>query len=90
MVMDLEERVGRPERRVGELEGTFGFLVEQIEGVHRDVIGFKEETRRNFARVNGRLDNMDGRLDKVETEVRKLRQDLPGIVGDAMRDVLDK
>jgi hypothetical protein len=31
---------------------------------------------------------MDGRLDRVETEIRGLRTDLPRIVGDTMREVL--
>jgi hypothetical protein len=57
-----------------------------------------EQTRRNgddlaavktrLDRVEGRLDGVEGRLGHVEHEVRKLRDDMPSIVGGAMREVL--
>ena len=41
-----------------------------------------------MGKVDGRLDKVDGRLGVVEKEVRSLHNDMPGIVGTAMRDVL--
>ena len=89
-------------RRVGELEGGFGFMTQQVQAVHRDLLGFQEQTDQRFDKVDRRLDLMDGRLDKmdgrldrvegrlgrVETEVRQLREELPSVVGDVMREVL--
>ncbi len=93
--MDVEAEIRDLKRRVGELEGSFGFLTQQVQGVHRDLLGFQEQTNQRFDKIDTRLDRMDGRLDrmegrlgKVETEVRSLREDLPSVVGDVMREVL--
>jgi tetrahydromethanopterin S-methyltransferase subunit G len=81
--VDVESEIRDLKRRVGEIEGSFGFLTEQVKGVHRDLLGFQEGTEQRF-------DKIDGRLDKVEGEVRGLRGDMPGIVGDAMREVMQE
>jgi len=95
MAMDVEAEIRDLKRRVSELEGSFGFLTEQVRGVHRDLLGFQgemrafqRETAENFDKVDGRLDRMDGRIGRVEAEVRQFREDMPSIVGDAMRAVL--
>ena len=100
--MDVEAEIRDLKRRVGELEGGFGFMTQQVQAVHRDLLGFQEQTDQRFDKVDRRLDLMDGRLDKmdgrldrvegrlgrVETEVRQLREELPSVVGDVMREVL--
>lgn len=95
MAIDVEFEIRDLKRRVGELEGSFGFLIEQVKGVHRDLIGFQAETRERFDIVEGRLDRVElevgelrGEVGELRGEVRQLREDMPGIVGDAMRDVL--
>jgi len=72
--MDVEAEIRDLKRRVGELEGSFQFLTTQISGVHRDLLAFQESAT--------------GRFDQLHQELRSLRQDLPGIVGDAVRGVL--
>jgi predicted nuclease with TOPRIM domain len=93
--MDVEAEILDLKRRVGELEGGFGFLTQQVQGVHRDLLGFQQQTNRRFDkvderldRVEGRLGRVEGRLDRVEAEVRQLREELPTVVGDVMREVL--
>ena len=86
MVMDVEAEIRDLKRRVGQLEGSFGFLSEQIKGVHRDLHAFQAETKQQFAKIDARLDKHDGRFDRLEKEVRTLRADLPGIVGAAVRE----
>jgi archaellum component FlaC len=95
MAMNVEAEIPDLKRRVGELEGAFGFLMQQVKSVHRDLLGFQAKTEQHFERINGqfdkvdgRLDKADGRLDRLEKEVRELRKDLPGIVGNTMREVL--
>jgi archaellum component FlaC len=88
MAMNVEAEIRDLKRRVSELEGSFGFLTNQVKGVHRDLLGFQEKTEQRFDKVDGRLDNVEGRLDRVEKGVKDLRHDMPGIVGDAMREVL--
>jgi archaellum component FlaC len=93
--MDVEAEIRDLKRRVGELEGSFSFLTQQVQGVHRDLLGFQEQTNQRFDKVDGRFGKVDGRLDGVESEVRGLkaevrglREELPSIVGDVMREVL--
>ena len=81
MAMDVEAEIRDLKRRVSEIEGSFGFLTEQIKGVHKDLLAFQ-------ARTENRFDTVDGRLDRVERGVRGLREEMPGIVGDAMRAAL--
>jgi predicted nucleic acid-binding Zn-ribbon protein len=87
MTMNIEAEIRDLKRRVGELEGSFGFLTEQVKSVHRDLLKFQTKTEQNFDKVNGRLDKHDGRFDRLEKEVRDLRKDMPGIVSSAMREV---
>jgi uncharacterized protein YoxC len=93
--MDVEAEIRDLKRRVGELEGGFGFLTQQVQGVHRDLLGFQQQTNRRFDKVDGRFDKVDSRFDKVEADIRgvkadvaSLRKELPSVVGDAMREVL--
>jgi|SRR5215211_2064302 len=95
MAMNVEAEIRELKRRVSELEGSFGFLTRQIKGVHRDLLAFQTRTEQfqarteQFqARTEQRFDKVDGRLDRVEKDVRALRQDMPGIVGSAVREVL--
>ena len=95
MAMNVEAEIRDLKRRVSELEGSFGFLTNQDKDVHRDLLAFQENTEQRFDRVegrfgqvDGRLDGVDGRLDRVEKGVKDLRHDMPGIVSDAMREVL--
>ena len=95
MVMDVEAEIRDLKRRVGELEGGFGFLTQQVQAVHRDLLEFQEQTDQRFDKIDRQFDKVDARLDRVETEVRglkvevaSLRKDLPAVVGDVMREVL--
>ena len=93
--MDVEGEIRDLKRRVGELEGGFGFLTQQVRAVHLDVLnshdkidGRLDQADGRFDKVEGRLDRVEGRLMRVETEVRQLREELPTVVGDVMREVL--
>ena len=102
MAMNVEAEIRDLKRRVSELEGSFGFLTRQISDVHKDLLAFEAKTEQRFGQVDKRFDQIDGRLDKVEGRLNRvenrigrveggvngLREDLPGIVGDAMRAVL--
>jgi len=88
MTMDVEAEIRDLKRRVSEIEGSFGFLTEQVKGVHRDLLAFQAKTEQRFDKVDDSLDRIDGRLDRVETGLRGLRSDMPKIVGETMREVL--
>ncbi len=88
MGMNIEAEIRDLKRRVGEIEGSFGFLPQQIKGMHKDLLAFQAKTEQRFDQVEGRLDKIDGRLDLLDRGLRGLRTDMPKIVGDAVRDVL--
>ena len=95
MSMDVEAEIRDLKRRVGELEGSFGFLTRQVGDVHKDLLAFEARTEerfdkvdQHFDKVDGRLDKIDGRLDHLDTGLRGLRTDMPKIVADTMREVL--
>jgi hypothetical protein len=86
--MDVEAEIRDLKRRMGELEGSFGFLTRQVGAVHTDLLEFEKKTEQNFKNVDQRFDQVDKRLDRLEQDVRGLRADMPEIVGDTMREVL--
>ena len=95
MSMNIEAEIRDLKRRVGEIEGSFGFLTQQIKSVHKDLLAFQAKTEQRFEHVNGRIDKVDGRLNKVDGRLdhidrglRGLRTDMPKIVGNALRDAL--
>jgi hypothetical protein len=95
MVMDVEAEIRDLKRRVGELEGSFGFLTEQVKGIHRDLLGFQARTEARFDKVEAGLGAVQRDVGAVQKdvgtlrkEVSSLRKDLPEIVGNAVRDVL--
>src|SRR5690242_2051372 len=95
MSMDVEAEIRDLKRRVGELEGSFGFLTRQVGDVHKDLLAFEARTEerfdkvdQHFDKVDGRLDKIDGRLDHLDTGLRGLRTDMPKIVSETMREVL--
>src|SRR5215208_3152524 len=99
MAMNVEAEIRDLKRRVSELEGSFGFLTRQVKDVHKGLLAFEARTQQRFDKVDGRFEKVDGRFNKVEGRLdrvegkldhidrglRGLREDMPGIVGDAIR-----
>ena len=86
MAMDVEAEIRDLKRRVGEPEGSFGFLTQQVKAVHKDLLEFETKTEQRFNKVDERFDQVDRRFDKLERQVDGLAKALPGIVGDAVRE----
>lgn len=93
MSMNVEAEIRDLKRRVSELEGSFGFLTQQVQTVHKDLLAFQEKTEQRFDKVDGRFDTIDSRLDKADRRfdhldgaLRGLRTDMPKMVGEALRD----
>ena len=93
--MNIEAEIRDLKRRVSEIEGSFGFLTQQLKSVHKDLLSFQERTEQKFEKVDGRFDRLEKEIRDVRKEVgdvRKevgdLRKDMPGIVGNTMREVL--
>lgn len=93
--MDVEAEIRDLKRRVDELEGGFDYVTQQMQGMHRDLLGSQQQTNQRFDKVDRRLDRVDGRVERVDgclgrvdAEVRQLREELPAVVGNVMREVL--
>ena len=86
MSMNLEAEIRDLKRRVGELEGSFGFLTQQVKAAHKDLLAFEEKTEQRFKNVDERFDQVDRRFDQLDSKVDGLAKALPGIVGDAVRE----
>src|SRR5438874_252696 len=85
--MNVEAEIRERKRRVSEIEGSFEFLTHQIKSVHKDMLAFQTRTEQKFEELGGHLGRVDGRLDRLEKGVRSLHDDMPGILGRAMREV---
>lgn len=83
-----------------ELLQRMSVVEQEVEGEKLVTRHILEQTRRNSddlasikARLNRhdeRFDRLEGRLDRLESEVRGLRTDLPRIVAETLREVLDE
>jgi hypothetical protein len=85
MAMNVEAEIRDLKRRVGELEGSFGFLTQQIQNVHKELLTFEEKSEQRFDRLESKVDALDR---KIDTKIDGLAKALPGIISDTMREVL--
>jgi predicted nucleic acid-binding Zn-ribbon protein len=90
MAIDVEAEIRDLKRRVSEIEGSFGFLTQQIRGVHKDLLDFEAKTEQRFVKVDKRFDDLEHKVDgldrKIDSKIDGLAKALPGIVGDAVRE----
>jgi uncharacterized coiled-coil DUF342 family protein len=87
MAMNVEAEIRDLKRRVSEIEGSFGFLTQQIQNVHKELLTFEEKTEQRFDRLETKIDIVDR---KIDTKVDGLAKALPGIISDTMREVLNE
>jgi predicted nuclease with TOPRIM domain len=85
--MNVEAEIRDLKRRVSEIEGSFGFLTQQIQNVHKELLTFEEKTEQRFDRLESKVDALDR---KIDTKVDGLAKALPGIISDTMREVLNE
>ena len=77
--MDVEAEIRDLKGRVGELEGGFGFLTNQVRDVRRDLLGFQQQTEQRFDRVDKSLDRLEGKVDELPRAVAEVvRSELEG------------
>lgn len=90
---DLKTRVSRLEKASVNNTETITWMA----GMLGTVRAVQDKHTERLDGIDGRLDGIDGRLDRIEADVRGvkagldgLRKDMPGIVAEAMREVMRK
>jgi hypothetical protein len=83
--MDVHDEIRDLKRRVGDLEGAVSVLTGQLSRVHPDLLLLQRQTSSSFERVEGVMGRLIARLDTVNTQVWSLRDDLPAILGEALK-----
>ena len=81
-----------------EFEARVGFLEQEVEGEKLVTRHILEQTRRNgddlaamktrLDRVERKVDGLDQKVDSLGRQVQELVRNLPAIVGQVMREVL--
>jgi archaellum component FlaC len=79
MSMDVESEIRDLKRRVGEIEGTYGFLSGQVREVHRAVLGFQDQASERFGEFDERLDHVDARLERHDEQFAKIGRRFDGV-----------
>jgi len=91
--MNVEAEIRDLKRRVGELEGSFGFLSGQVRDVHRSLLGFQEQTNERFDRIDARFNGVDTRFDRVEARLERVEKtidELPRALAEVVRAEFDR
>jgi len=81
-----------------EFEARVGVLEREVDGEKLVTRHILEQTRRNgddlaaikkrLDRVEEKVDGLDRKVDSLDRTVKDLARNLPGIVGDAVREVM--
>ena len=90
---EFESRVGVLEREVEGEKMVSRHILEQTRRNSDDLAAIKTRVDRVERKIDGleqKVDNLERKVDRVEIKLDNLVRDLPGIVGDAVRDVLGK
>jgi chromosome segregation ATPase len=87
-IRDLKARLDKHDTQLAQLEGSFTFIVSQLRDIQRYMHTKFEEHDKRFDAIDAQLTKHDGELAAIKADVAGLREDLPGIVTDAVRDVM--
>ncbi len=75
--MDVESEIRDLKRRVGELEGTYGFLTGQVRDVHRAVLGFQETNAEELGEIKSDLTQFRSNMERFEARTEQQLDALP-------------
>lgn len=82
--MDVEQEISELKRRVGDLEGAVNVLTGQLSRVQPALQALTEATTLHFGRADECFKRMTTRLDRIDTHVWSLRDDLPEMLREAL------
>ena len=80
-IRELKARLDKHDTTLAQLTGQFEFISGQLNAMQRFM-------HAKFDAIDKRFDGMDKRFDKIKSDVGTLREDLPGVVAEAVRSGL--
>jgi hypothetical protein len=83
--MDVESEIRDLKRRVGELEGTYGFLSGQLRDVHRAVLGFQEANTEELGEIKSDLSQLGTKVERFEARTEQQLDALPRALAEIVR-----
>lgn len=69
MPQTIEERVTILEQKVSEFEGSIGYLVTQVAGVHRRLINLEQQVNERFDGLEMRIGRLEEKIDRLEEKI---------------------
>ena len=82
--MDFKAEIDDLKRRVGDLEGAVNVLAGQFSKVYPELLVLKQETADGFQRMGAATESVIARADTLNTQIWRLRDDLPGMICEAI------
>jgi hypothetical protein len=82
--MDVQAEISELKRRVGDLEGAVTVLTGQLSRVHPELVSLQRQTSVSFDKVEVMMGRLIVRMDTMGTHVWSLRDDLPGLIAEAI------
>ena len=86
--MNVEQEIREQKARLDKHDTTLAQLMGQFEFISGKLNAMQRFMHAKFDAIDKRFDAMDKRFDKIESDVGTLREDLPGVVVEAVRSVL--
>ena len=82
--MDIEHEIRELKRRVGDLEGTVNVLMGQVTRLYPELNTLALQTTARFDKTDDALGKVVSRLERLDTHVWSLRDDLPDLIREAL------
>ncbi len=86
--MTAENELDDLRKRVDLLEATVASLARQLNTFQPELVALREISSDRFDGVDLAIDKLQHRLERVDQQVWGLRDDLPSLIGQAVRNAL--
>lgn len=83
--MDTDAEIEELKKRVSLLEATVSALARQVQSVQPELVSLREINNDRFDGVDIAIDKLQHRIERIDTQVWALRDDLPTLISDAVR-----
>jgi hypothetical protein len=82
--MDVQSEISELKRRVGDLEGAVSVLTGHLGRVYPELLELQQQSAQSFDKIGAVMERLVARMDMMGTHVWSLRDDLPGLIAEAL------